>query len=152
MQIVPREVRISTLLWFVAVGAGVFETLLVIAEKLADESGLSPGIIVGVAVRLAVFSVATYLILQMRSGRNWARLTLTVMLGVLGSASLLISPITWFAEGHSLAEYFAGAQPMSLLFAASRVIHIGAVFGGLLFMFRPAANAFFRPTTELAVR
>lgn len=144
MSIAPREVRISALLWFIAVGAGVFETLLVIGEKLADGTGLSGEIIVGIAVRLTVFVVATYLIVQMRNGRNWARLSLTVLLGVLGSASLLISPISWFAEGHSLAEYFAGAQAMSLLFAASRVIHIAAVFGGLLFMFRPNANAYYR--------
>jgi len=144
MSITPREAHVSALLWFIAVGAGVFETLLVIIEKLTDGSGLSGEIIVGVAVRLTVFMVATCLIVQMRNGRNWARLSLTVLLGVLGSASLLLGPISWFAAGHSLAEYFAGAQAMSLLFAASRVIHIAAVFGGLLFMFRPKANAYFR--------
>jgi hypothetical protein len=64
---------------------------------------------------------------------------------VLGSASLLISPISWCAEGHSLAEYFAGTDGLKLLFAASRVVHIAAVFGGLLFMFRPRSNAFFKP-------
>jgi hypothetical protein len=144
MTIAPREVRVSALLWFVAVGSGVFETLLAIVEKLAQQSGLGTDIMVGVAVRLAVFAVATYLILQMRSGSNRARLSLTVLLGILGSASLLITPIAWFAAGHSIDDYFAGAQAMSLLFAASRVIHIGAVFGGLLFMFRPDANTFFR--------
>ena len=148
MSMAPREVRVSALLWFIAVGAGVFETLLVVIEKLADGSGLSGEILMGVAVRLMVFIVATLLIVQMRNGRNPARLSLTVLLGVLGSASLLISPISWFVEGRTLGEYFATAQPMSLLFAASRVIHIGAVFGGLLFMFRPDANAFFRLATR----
>jgi hypothetical protein len=144
MTIAPREVRVSALLWFIAVGAGAFETLLVVVEKLSQQSGLGTDIIVGVAVRLAVFGLATCLILQMRGGRNWARLSLTVLLGILGSASLLITPIAWFAAGHSIGDYFAGAQTMSLLFAASRVMHIGAVFGGLLFMFQPDANSFFR--------
>src|SRR5262245_7002472 len=98
----PREIRISYLLWLLAVAAGAFETVLVVVKTLIQESGLSHEVIVGVTVRLIIFAVATYIIVQMGRGKNWARLSLTLLLGVLGSASLLISPISWFTEGHTV--------------------------------------------------
>jgi hypothetical protein len=41
----------------------------------------------------------------------------------------------------------ATADLGSVLFAASRVVHLGAVIAAVLLMFHPAANAYIRATT-----
>jgi hypothetical protein len=58
---------------------------------------------VGVAIRLPVFTAAVYLVAQLRLGKHWARVALAVGLGGIGILSLVIGPLTWLAEGGSLA-------------------------------------------------
>src|SRR5215203_2004440 len=119
----PREVRASFALWLAAIAAAVFETILVIIEVASGHSALSTGgMVVGVGVRLLIFGAVVYIALRMLRGRNWARITLAVGLGV----------------------FVAGADLMVLLFASSRVVHLISVFAALVLMFRPAANAYFR--------
>lgn len=139
----PTEVRTSFLLWLTAIAAGVFETVVVILDALAGPGGGS-GLIAGVALRLAVFLVAIHVITQMALGRNWARITLAVLLGGLGTLSLVVGPMQWLAAGHSLPDALAGAGPVSLLFGTSRVVHVVAVLTATAYMFRPAANRYFR--------
>jgi hypothetical protein len=70
----------------------------------------------------------------------------------LGTLSLVIGPVTWLAEGGSLADAVAAADFGSVLFAAGRVVHLGAVIAALLLMFHPAANAYLRATTPAPAR
>ena len=143
--VAPREVRASFALWLAAIAAAVFETILVIIEVLSGHSVLSAGsVIVGVGMRLLIFSAVVYAASRMLGGRNWARITLAVGLGVIGALSIVIGPVSWLAAGHSVGEFLAGANPMVLLFASSRVLHLIAVFAALALMFRPAANDYFR--------
>jgi hypothetical protein len=60
----------------------------------------------------------------------------------------VIGPVTWLAEGGSLTDAVAAADLGSVLFAASRVVHLGAVIAALILMFHPAANAYIRATTR----
>jgi hypothetical protein len=141
----PREVRASFALWLAAIAAAVFETILVIIEVASGHSALSTGgMVVGVGTRLLIFGAVVYIASRMLHGRNWARITLAVGLGVFGTLSIVIGPVSWLATGHSVGEFVAGADPMVLLFASSRVVHLIAVFAALVLMFRPAANAYFR--------
>jgi hypothetical protein len=80
----------------------------------------------------------------MRLGKGWARNTLAILLGVIGTLSLVIDPITWLAQGNSLREVFADADLLFAFVAPIRAVHLAAVLGALVFMFRPAANAYFR--------
>jgi hypothetical protein len=130
-------------LWLVAVAAGAFETMLAVIE-LVSEGAEAGGIIAGIGVRTAVFATAIFLALRLRQGRNWARISLTVLLGVLGSLSLLIGPVQWLLEGNSLRDAVADADVTAVLFASSRVLHLAAVAGAMVLMFRPAANTYFR--------
>ena len=148
----PKQLQASFRLWLVAVAAGVFETVLVVVDATSGEVGSAAEVAVGVAVRLLVFAGAVYLAAQLRQGRNWARVALAVLLGGLGTLSLVIGPVIWLAEGGSLAEAVAAADLGSVLFAASRVVHLGAVVAALLLMFHPAANAYFRATTPAPAR
>ena len=141
----PKDVRASFVLWLAAVGAGVFETILAVIEAVSGQLAVSTGgVIVGVSMRLLIFAVVVYVASRMLRGRNWARFVLAIGLGVLGTLSIVIGPVSWLAEGHTIGEFVAGADVMVLLFASSRVVHLMAVFAALVLMFRPAANDYFR--------
>ena len=100
----------------------------------------------GVAVRLLAFAGLGYLAARLGQGRNWARVALAVLYGGLGTLSLVIGPVTWLAEGGSLADAVGAADLGSVLFAASRVVHLGAVIAAPILMFPPAASAYIRAT------
>jgi hypothetical protein len=87
---IPRQLQASVLLWLVAVAAGLFETALVVVDATSGEVGSAAQVAVGVAVRLLVFAGAVYLAAQLRQGSNWARVALAVLLGLLGTLSLVI--------------------------------------------------------------
>jgi hypothetical protein len=149
---VPKDVQVSFLLWLTAVAAGVFETALAIIEALSGTSGLDTGVIVGVGIRLIIFAAAIYIASRMRLGKNWARFVLAIGLGVIGTLSIVIGPVSWLAEGHPIGEFLASAGPMMLLFASSRIAHLGAVFAAVVFMFLPAANAYFQAARSATKR
>ena len=147
----PKEVQASFLLWLTAVAAGVLETIIRLINELfiglasgsGGEADLT-GTISSVVVRVIVYTVAVYLIAQMRRGKRWARLTLAVLLGAIGTLSLVIDPISWLAGGNSLGEVFTEADLLFILIAPIRAVHLVAVIAALVFMFLPAANNYFR--------
>ncbi len=143
---VPCPVRTAAILWAVAVAAGVFETVLAIAGLLGERPVPVGELVAGMGVRLVAFGVAGYLVVQLLRGRNWARWALTLLLGVLGTASLLIDPIRWLSEGDELGDTLAAFTVADWLFAASRAVHLGAVGAALVSMFRPAANRYLGAT------
>ena len=142
----PRQLRASFWLWLVAVAAGLFETTLVVIDATAGEVGSPAEVAVGVGVRLLAFTALVYLAVRLRQGRNWARIALAVLYGGFGTLSLVIGPVTWLVAGGSLAHAMAAADLGSVLFAASRLIHVAAIIAALILMFHPAANAYFRKT------
>lgn len=141
----PAAVRTAFGLWLLAVGAGVFETVVVVGSGAAGD-----GALMGVAIRGTVYAAAIATALRMRAGRRWARLALALVLGIVGTLSLVMEPIGWLAEGNSVRDQFAAADAAWWLTAASRAVHIGAVLSAVPLMFTPAANAYFASTaTEL---
>jgi hypothetical protein len=148
---VPKEVQVSFLLWLSAVAAGVLETIIRIidasATGLASGSGGETdvtGVISGVVIRVIVYTLVVYIITRMRLGKSWARMTLAVLLGVIGTLSLVIDPISWLAGGNSLSEVFTEANLLFFLIAPIRIVHLAAVIAALVLMFLPAANTYFR--------
>ena len=141
---VPGEVRASFLLWLTAVAAGGVETIVRVFYALSVQSGLDEGAIPSVVARVIVYVVVVYVIAQMRLGKGWARLTLAVLLGGIGTLSLVIDPISWLATGNLLREILTEADLLFFLVAPIRAIHLVAVFAALVFMFLPAANDYFR--------
>jgi Na+/H+ antiporter NhaA len=141
----PKEVQASFLLWLTAVAAGVLETIIRVIESLSvGSSSGGEADVTGVAIRMIVYIVVVYIIAQMRLGKRWARLTLAVLLGGIGTLSLVIDPISWLAGGNSLREVFTQADLLFILIAPIRVVHLVAVVTALVFMFVPAANTYFR--------
>jgi hypothetical protein len=144
---VPKEVQASFLLWLTAVAAGVLETIIRIIDashSLSEGSGGGEAEVTGVVIRVVVYSVVIYIIAQMRLGKRWARITLAVLLGVIGTLSLVIDPISWLAGSNSLREVFTEADLLFTFVAPIRAVHLAAVIAALVFMFLPAANTYFR--------
>jgi hypothetical protein len=148
---VPKEVQASFLLWLTAVAAGVLETLIRIIDTLAmgwaSGSGAETdvtGVISGVIIRVIVYTLVVYIITRMRLGKRWARLTLAVLLGVIGTLSLVMDPLSWLAGGNSLSDVFTEADLLFFLIAPIRTVHLAAVVAALLLMFLPSANSYFR--------
>jgi len=143
--VVPREVQASFVLWLTAVAAGVLETIIRIIDSLSVGSGSGgEADVTGVGIRVIVYAVAVYIIAQMRLGKRWARLTLAILLGGIGTLSLVIDPISWLAGGNSLREVFTQADLLFFIIAPIRAVHLAAVILALVFMFLPAANKHFR--------
>ncbi len=141
----PGVVQASFLLWLTAVGAGVVETLIRIIYSSAGGPESS-----GLLIRAVVYVVAVYVIAQMRLGKRWARITLAVLLGGIGTLSLVIDPISWLAGGNSLRDVFAQADILFFLVAPIRAIHLAAVVTAFVLMFLPASNRYFRRSSSNA--
>jgi hypothetical protein len=104
----------------------------------------------GLISRVIVYTVAVYIVAQMRLGKGWARLTLAMLLGGIGTLSLVIDPILWLAGSNSLREIFTQANFLFFIVAPIRAVHLVAVVLALVFMFLPAANNYFRRVSSVA--
>ena len=135
----PKDVRASFVLWLTAVGAGVAETVIRVIFTLTGDPQSN-----GLLLRVIVYAVAVYVAWQMRRGKGWARITLAVLLGGIGTLSLVVDPISWLAGGHSLDDYFAQADLLFVLIAPIRAVHLAAVISAFVLMFRPVSNEYFR--------
>jgi hypothetical protein len=148
---VPKAVQASFLLWLTAVAAGVLETIIRVIDALAmgwasgsgGETDVT-GVISGVVIRVIVYTLVVYITTRMRLGKRWARMTLAVLLGGIGTLSLVIDPISWLAGGNSLSDVFTQADLLFFLIAPIRTVHLAAVIAALVLMFLPAANTYFR--------
>jgi hypothetical protein len=142
----PASLQQAVTLWLLAIGAGIFETILVVANVLWGDGNLANGedVSVGVAVRLAIFVAMTLVALQLSLGKNWARWTIGIVLGVFGLLSLAIQPLSWLMEGHAVSEAFAHLNLASGAFMLSRAVHMLSVVAATALMFVPTSNKFFR--------
>lgn len=141
---IPSEVKKSYWYWLVAIAAGVFEMLIAVTQTLSEDIEAGSGIFIQAGLRTIIFAGLVFVIVKMYRGNHWARIALTILLGGIGTASLLIDPINWVLEGNSLDQAFAGMTLYSGLFGISRIVHLASVMTALILMYRPAANKYFR--------
>jgi hypothetical protein len=130
----------------------LFETTLVVVDATTGEVGSAAEVAVGVTVRLLAFTGLVYLAARLRQGRNWARIALAVLYGGFGTLSLVMGPVIWLAEGGQLPDALAAADLGSVLFAASRLVHVAAIIAALVLMFHPTANAYIRETRGIRAK
>ena len=133
----PAPVRTSVRLWLVAIAAGAAEALL---RLLLPE----PPTPAQLGVRFAIYTALVVLVLALHTGRRAVRWAVAVLLGGIGTVSLVIEPLSWLLAGGSPVEFLASADTPTLLILVLRVLHIAAVIGALAVLFHPRANAFFR--------
>ncbi|WP_236708084.1 hypothetical protein [Brevibacillus choshinensis] len=118
--------------------------IIAVSEILSKDSGPGNSIFIAVGIRTIIFTVLVYIIMKMYRGRNWARIALAILLGGIGTLSLIIDPVKWILEGNSLDKALAGMTFYSILFGLSRIVHLASVIVAFILMFRPAANHYFR--------
>ncbi len=137
----PLAVRHAHGLCLLAVMTGVCATGLAIAHAYAGPGLGTRELLAYLAMRSVVFGLAVLLSERMRDGSDPARWTLAVLLGMTGLGSLFVGPAGWLVDGTTLATL--DFSPLEWVFATSRVVHVLAVVGGLLWMFSPVANRWF---------
>ncbi|MGW5648122.1 hypothetical protein ACWEV3_23955 [Saccharopolyspora sp. NPDC003752] len=113
-------------------GAGVVETLIHVVQAPTGP------LLLQAAVRMLIYAA---LVLRLRSGQNWVRFVLAVLLGGIGMLSMVGPPLVSALTGGGIA---APADAWQLAFLLVRALHVIAVAGALVAMFRPSANRFFR--------
>lgn len=97
------------------------------ADRSVVESVAAAGLVVGVVFVLLFVAAGLIFVFLMRGGRNWARIALAVLGGLLVLVSLI------GLAGATGASAVTGLPQLLLL------------IGAIVTMFRPAANAWFRP-------
>lgn len=139
---VPNDLRRAAVLWVIAVAAGGLESLLAVVRAV-NAGALGPNMWVGMAVRLVVYVLAVVLIMSLWHGRRWARAALTVLLSIIGLASLIGPAAVAVVSGQTVAQAFGGGGTWGWTFFAVRLMHIACVVGATVLMFTRSANRYF---------
>ncbi|MGI5129446.1 hypothetical protein ACQEVB_21755 [Pseudonocardia sp. CA-107938] len=137
----PTELLAATSIWIAAVGAGVAEALVNVF-LMPDPPSTTQ-----LLVRGTIYAGVLALILTLPTGRAAVRWALALLLGVVGTLSLVFEPIGWLADGGDVAAFLATADGPTLLVVALRVLHLAAVAAAMVLMFRPRAGAYVRART-----
>jgi hypothetical protein len=142
----PREVRLAAWGWLAAVGSGGVETVLAVTDALSTGSLSHGAIAANVALRAVVYGGVLAITAQLWKGRSWARVALAILLGGIGTLTLITGPLQWVAGWQAGDEYWSDvdADAMFVAFAVVRTFHVVAVWSAMVLMFQPAANAYFR--------
>jgi hypothetical protein len=134
---VPRAVRFSVVIWLAAIATGSVEALV---RLLLPE----PPTPTQLAVRFAIYTAFTVLVLALHTGRNAVRWAVAVLLGGIGTLSLVVEPLGWLLAGGSPTSFLTTADGPTLLVTALRTLHIAAVTVALTLLFRPSATRYFQ--------
>jgi hypothetical protein len=139
----PETVKNATLLWATAITAGIVETVLAVSE-IARDSTLDSGVWMNIGVRSAVFLGAFVLVGFFARGRRWARVSLALLLSVVGLAAMVVPSAMQLADGDTLIGAVGGDGDFAIAFFVVRLLHIAAVLLATGLMFSPGANTYFR--------
>ncbi|NKY56001.1 hypothetical protein [Nocardia flavorosea] len=136
----PRSVTLAFRALVAAVGFGVAETAVHSVGQFGQSTELG-SLIAGWLIRTGIYVVVLVAAWRMLRGDRWARLMLALGIGVLGTASLLVEPLTALlaADGDLLPD----TTVENALVAITRVGHICAVLIAIPAMYTPEARAWF---------
>jgi hypothetical protein len=139
----PETVKNATLLWATAITAGIVETVLAVSE-IAKDGDLDSGVWMNIGIRSAVYLGAFVLVGFFARGRRWARVSLALLLSVVGLAAMVVPSAMELTDGESLIAAVGGDGDFAMAFFVVRLLHIAAVLLATGLMFSPGANAYFR--------
>jgi cytochrome c biogenesis protein ResB len=143
----PNSVELSFKLWLVYLALGLIGAVLTFAvlDELiaasADEAGVSGedvadagrGVMIfAVVIGLVILGLVVALVFQMRKGKNWARITLTV-LGALG----VLSSVRGIGDAFS-------AEGIGPVIGIVSLLQVLLVIGAIVLMYMKDANPYFQ--------
>jgi uncharacterized membrane protein YidH (DUF202 family) len=136
----PVAVLTATAAWFVAVGAGIAES--VVGALSADDMPAAV-LIAQIAIRSVVYG-GLFIVIDryFRHGHNWSRHLLGVLLGIVGMATLVVGPAGWLIDNGDFSTVDVTAS--FILSVVLRSVHIAAVVAGVVLMYQSEANRWFR--------
>ncbi|WP_433198030.1 hypothetical protein ACQP1G_02780 [Nocardia sp. CA-107356] len=140
----PRSVSVAFTGLVIALLCGVGEAITYTAVELdgpnADIGSLATGSAIRGAIYLAVLAVG----IRMANGARWARIVLTVGIGVIGLASLIVEPLAATLSAKEITDLFDHLTPAAIITGAFRTGHILAVLIAIPAMYHPTARRYFR--------
>jgi hypothetical protein len=141
----PSSVRAATAAWFLAIGAGIAESILGVIGAVGDGVPVL-GLVAQILFRAIVYGGLLVVIDRyFRHGRRWSRPLLTVLLGVVGMATLVVGPISWLVTKGDFGSVDISAGFVA--FAVIRTVHVLAVIAGVVLMYQPESNRWFNAKT-----
>ncbi|WP_327111899.1 hypothetical protein OHB12_27100 [Nocardia sp. NBC_01730] len=140
----PRAVRVAFVGLAVALLAGVAEAIGRVTPALARDEADTAGLTTGFGLRMAIYLLVLALAIRMTHGDRWARLLLTVGIGMLGLLSLIIEPLAAALSAKELGDVFIDLTPASFLLGAFRAVHVAAVLVAIPALHTRPARRYFR--------
>jgi hypothetical protein len=140
----PANVRMAFWLWIAAIVTAILELVFRFVD---DSRGLVDAVAASgpeLALRFAAYALLLALATLMLRGGNIVRHLLIVIFGVFGTLSLVMEPIGWITDGGNVSEYLTDADWILWVIILSRIAHIIAVLGAVIFAYRGDSNAYFR--------
>jgi len=138
----PLTARSATSLWFLAVGAGVAETVAHAVSAIGGDVALS-ALAGQIAVRTVIYG-ALFVVIDrfFRRGVRWSRYLLAGLLGTVGVASLVSEPIGWLLDNgdYDTLDW----SPTFVAIALIRAVHLTAVLTALALTLHPQTARWFR--------
>ncbi|WP_063062768.1 hypothetical protein [Nocardia sienata] len=137
----PGVVTAAFVALVAAVGCGIAETAVRGTLMLREDADIG-SLIGGWLPRTAIYLVVLGIAWRLLRGERWARNLLTVGIGVLGTASLVVEPVRMLATAGT--GVFTDMGTATVLLALIRAGHICAVFIAIPAMYTPTARTWFR--------
>ncbi|GAA1094410.1 hypothetical protein [Nocardiopsis metallicus] len=143
----PNPVRWATILWAVAIAAGITETSLAVAPGLAD-GGAVPWL--ALVTRALLYTFSALLVAWFARGHGWSRVTLVVLMTGVGLVSVLVSMGIGVLSGLGVfvGLGYEGHGVALLVRIAHTLVYVVAVVVATVAAFTPAANRYFRCSRE----
>lgn len=138
----PQSVTLAFRALVAAVGFGVAETAVHSSGQFGQSTGLG-ALAAGWLLRTGIYVVVLVVAWRMLHGDRWARLMLALGIGVLGTASLLVEPLTALLAADSAGDLLPDTTVENALVAITRIGHICAVLIAIPAMYTPQARAWF---------
>ena len=131
----------ATLLWLVAVGAGVVETVVQVVHT-ADDGASTSSLVGQIAVRAVIYG-ALFVVIDryFRRGVPWSRYFLAGLLGTVGVASLVTEPISWMIDNGDWSTIDWSATLLAIV--VIRAVHLTAVLTALVLTLHPETGRWF---------
>ncbi|GAA1465087.1 hypothetical protein NE857_01555 [Nocardiopsis exhalans] len=143
----PNPVRWATILWAVAIAAGITETSLAVAPGLAD-GGAVPWL--ALVTRALLYTFSALLVAWFARGHGWSRVTLVVLMTGVGLVSVLVSMGIGVLSGLGVfvGLGYEGHGVALLVRIAHTLVYVVAVVVATVAAFTPTANRYFRCSRE----
>ncbi|MBR8742240.1 hypothetical protein [Nocardiopsis sp. MG754419] len=141
----PNPVRWATLLWALAVAAGITETSLAVAPGLAEGAAV-PWL--ALVARALLYGFSALVVVWFARGHRWARVTLVTLLTGVGLAGVLLSSGLGVLSGLGVfvGLGYEGHGVALALRIAHTLVYVTAVVVATVMAFLPAAGRYFART------